>query len=307
MKYLLFLNRFEIDKDKLKGKIKNLDKSTDFKDEDDKIIIDTKINPEDLLNFQEISKIIALFNYWKDFNFKTLKEDCLDLVKRNNIKEYFIETKFYSKVPISAKSIYKHINPYLKYDGFVVNEEGDVVYLEFKKFNNELKYRLGFCKRNLFKVNLVKVDMSKFVVIMENPGLALEVSDFLRLCWIFKLPLYIITNDKINFEKILKKAKEETKGIEYDKFELKIVSELPKGFTYCGFSKHANMNEKDMKNIILKEDRIALVFGDDKFGLTQETRDKLNHTFRLTPETKKPLRASQALSYVLGFYTASSI
>ena len=62
-----------------------------------------------------------------------------------------------------------------------------------------------------------------------------------------------------------------------------------------------------MKDVIFNDAKIALVFGDDKYGLTQETRDKLNYCFRLTPEIKKPLRASHALSYVIGFYTAYKI
>ena len=73
------------------------------------------------------------------------------------------------------------------------------------------------------------------------------------------------------------------------------------------FSKHSLKNEADMREIILQDKKIALIFGDDKFGLTQETRDKLDYSFRLTPETKKPLRASHALSYILGFYTAEKI
>jgi len=36
------------------------------------------------------------------------------------------------------------------------------------------------------------------------------------------------------------------------------------------------------------------------FGLSQELRNKLDYSFRLTKETKKPLRGSHALSYVMG-------
>ena len=112
---------------------------------------------------------------------------------------------------------------------------------------------------------------------------------------------YFITKDK-NFNKILNKAKKETKGIDYNKFNLKIVKDLPSGFSYVGFSKHSNENEKDMKNILLSDKKIALVFGDDKYGLTQDVRNKLDFSFRLTPELKKPLRGNQALAYVIGVY-----
>ena len=45
-----------------------------------------------------------------------------------------------------------------------------------------------------------------------------------------------------------------------------------------------------------------LVFGNDTYGLSQEVRDDLDHCFRLT-ELNKPLKANQALSYVLGIFT----
>src|SRR3989344_1712260 len=215
-------------------------------------------------------RLIIIFSNWKDFNFRTLKEDCLKLCKNKNIKNYFIETKFYDKVPISSKSIYRHINPYLKHENILIDsDKGQIINIEFKKFDNKLKYRLGYSYQKLFnKVNPIKVNMQKFVVVLENPSLVTEVSDFLRLCWIFNLPLYIITKDKSSFERLLKKAKEETKGIDYSKFELKISNELPKLYTLVGFSKHSLQNEKEMKNILLKQNKIALVFGDDKYGLT---------------------------------------
>ena len=231
------------------------------------------------------------------------------LCQDKNIKSYFIEVKFHNKVPMSASSLYKHINPYLKHEGILVNEEnGNIIYLEFKKINGILNYRLSYSKKEYwYKINNIDVDLSRFVVVIENPTLVSEVSDFLRLCWIFRLPLYILTGDKVGFGNILKKAKEETKGIDYEKFKLNIAEKIPTGFVLVGFSKHANRNEKYMKDVIFNDAKIALVFGDDKYGLTQETRDKLNYCFRLTPEIKKPLRASHALSYVIGFYTAYKI
>ncbi len=306
MKYLLFLNRFNLDINKLKNKIILLDKSSLFLDEGKNIIVETKLNIEKLSGFQEISKLVVLFNDWKDFSFKTIKEDCLKLCKDKEIKNYFIETHFHNKVPISARSIYKHINPYLKYEGVLFQENSSLIYIEFKKIDSKLNYRISY-SNSLNNSNILKIDMSKFIAVLENPNLVSEVSDFLRLCWIFKIQLHIITKDKINFEKILKKAKEETKGIEYDKFKLIISDSLPKDYLLVGFSKHSDKNEKDMKNLILKDKKIALIFGDDKFGLSQETRDKLDYCFRLTPEGKKPLRASHALSYILGFYTAYNL
>src|SRR3989344_250987 len=147
MEYLLFLNRFELDKEKLKNKIKQLDNFVKFEDDEGRLLINTNLSPEIFLEFHEVSKLCIIFNYWKKFSFKHLKEDCLSLCEKNNIKNYFIETKFYNKIPISAKSLYKHINPYLKHENILFNENGDIIYLEIKKIDGELSYRLSYSKK----------------------------------------------------------------------------------------------------------------------------------------------------------------
>ena len=86
-----------------------------------------------------------------------------------------------------------------------------------------------------------------------------------------------------------------------------ITNNLPKNITLIGFSKHAQKKEIELKEHLKTKKPLALVFGDDKFGLSQETRDRMDIMFRLTPELKKPLRASHALSYVLGIYTSLKI
>ena len=92
-----------------------------------------------------------------------------------------------------------------------------------------------------------------------------------------------------------------TKGIPYEKFNLTLSNELPKDYIKVGFSIKAKLNEKDLLKI-LQNKKLALIFGDEKFGLSQRVRDECNYLIKLTSETKKPLRASHALSYVLGFY-----
>ncbi|HLC58596.1 MAG TPA: hypothetical protein VJI68_01930 [Candidatus Nanoarchaeia archaeon] len=308
MKYLLFLNKFDINEKTFISKIKHLDNSLIYEEDIVGCLVESKLSANKFLELHEISRVGVLFNSWKTFNFKTIKEDCLNLVKKFNIKIYSIENKFHDKIKISAKSLYRHINPYLKYEGINFSEEGDIIYLEVKKFDDGLKYRLSYSNKALWMKDFsLKVDLSKFAVVLENPALASEIGDFLRLCWIFKLPLYVITDNKTNFEKTLNKAKEETKGIDYTIFQLNIVNKLPSGFVSVGFSKHSISNEKDLKTTLMENKKFALVFGDDKFGLSQELRDKLDFTFRLTPELKKPLRASHALSYVLGIYVSGKI
>ncbi len=305
MKLILFLNKFEIDRNILKTKIKELDKNAEFSDEDNSLLLTTQLKPEGLLNLQEISKVLILSTEWKNFSFKDLKEDCLRLCKNNNIKHFQIETKFYNKIPISNKSIYRHINPYLKHENILFVENGNVIFIEIKKFEKTLKYRISYATQKLWnKSNPAETDFSNIYAVLEEPRLPEEISDFLRLCFIFKIPLIILTKDRSKIEKPLSKAKKITKGIDYENFDLRFLPYLSKDFIKVGFSKHSINNEKDLINFFKENNdtKMCLVFGNDTYGLSQEVRDDLDYCFRLTPEAKKPLKANQALSYVLGVY-----
>ncbi len=287
MEYLLFLNRFNLDVEKLIDKLKKLDKDLIYSEDVSGLIVNSKLKTEDFLKFQEISKVNTLFLDWKKFSFVSLKKDCLEFVRNFKITDYVIDVKFHDKVKISSKSLYKHINPYLKYESIIFNEfSNNSIYLEMKKFDSELKYRLSYNNKEFFNSKVLNVNMKNFVVVIENPSLTSEIGDFLRLCWIFKLQLYIITSDPKNFNRLLEKAKEETKGIDYGILKVTIIDSLPGNFLLVGFSKHSSKNEVDLKNVLLSDKKIAFVFGDDKFGLTQQTRDKLDLCFRLTPELK---------------------
>lgn len=307
MQYVLFLNRFEKDINVLKKKLANLGISLLSFNKNYAVIEGKDI--EKALSMQEvagISKIIIDWKLFKTFDFDKLKKDALLTIQDSSKKEYKIKTKFYDKTSFSSKRIYKTINPLLKKKGFIINENNPevILHVEFKKEEGKTYYRLSYSYSE--SKNMVNVDYSRFAVVLENPTLVEEVSDFLRICWIFKIPLYIITKNK-DFNKLLEKAKKITKGIEYDKMKLIISEKIPKEYSLVGFSKLAKENEKGLKHYLSSNDKIALVFGDDKFGLTQETRDKMDIMFRLTPEIKKPLRASHALSYVLGLYTSLKV
>ena len=307
MKVLIFLARFELDREKVKKKVGG-EKNVVFKDVKEGFEVEGNLDLDKIKSLEEVEKIVLLKSDWKEFSFQSVKKDSLEALKEEN-KMYKIKVKFEDKIPISAKSLYKHINPYLKHEEFVPDEENwnTLLYLEIKKENAKILYRIGISKRKWWeKAVAFKVNMENLNVVLENPSLKEEVSDFLRLCWIFKLPLIIVTKNK-EFEKVLKKAREETKGIEEEKLKIKIVEKFPTDGVLVGFSKHAVKNEKDLKEFFKKREKIYLVFGDDKFGLTQEARESMNVSFRLTPEAKKPLRASHALAYILGLYAAEYI
>ena len=263
----------------------------------------------DINNLRKIQEINDIYTIGVDFrelrNYQEFNKDILDFVKKIMGKSFFVRTKFLSKIPISSKSIIKRINSLLKKEDMYFKEQNAEIniYTEFKKESNRIFYRI--CLMN--KKEILDSDLSRFIVILEKPGSVIEISDFLRLCWIFKISLYIIDENNDKFQFLFNKAKKMTKGIPYEKMEISIVKDFPKNFVLVGFSKNANLSEKKLSDILNQSRRIALVFGDEKFGLTQDSRDKLDYCVHLTPELKKPLRASHALSYVLGFYAQKKI
>ena len=114
----------------------------------------------------------------------------------------------------------------------------------------------------------------------------------------------VICNNKKEFENLLNKAKKITKG-KLSEFNVEVVKDLNevKGYIKIGFSKHSKKNEKEFVQFIKKKNKLLFVFGNDTYGLSQGTRDSLDISFSLGPDKNKPMKANQALSYVLGIYT----
>ncbi|MEK6835313.1 MAG: TrmH family RNA methyltransferase [Nanoarchaeota archaeon] len=291
MKYLLILNKFELSKERLKDKIKAELNDSKFY-EDNGLILGTQQDINKILFFEEIEKILPLYLDWKKLDFKTFKQDFNDL----NIKTHLVKVKFLSKIPISTKSIIKKVNSALKQSRFSEHPE-KVIYLEIIK-KEKPYYRIFIIPYLYWEKFKMGKDKLNVEVVLENPEDKEEIKDFLRLCYIFNLPLNILTNKNIN--NLIDKAKEEAKGIPYEKFILDINKKL-EGIK-IGFSINSKLDEQDFKKFYNenKNKKILLIFGNEKFGLTQELRDKLDFSFRLTKETKKPLRSSHSLSYVLG-------
>lgn len=298
MKYLIFFNKFGMDEKKLKSK---LGKIIEFSSE--KAIVETKL--DDLLKLDEVDRIIELKTDFKPFNFTELKKDALKYVKEKN---YFIKTDFISKIPISAKSLYKHINPYLKHEGFIVNEDYDeLLHIEILKVEGKPFYRIGVSSKNMYeKQNAIRNIFNNYIVVLEEPELLYELQDFLRVCWIFKLPLHILTKDKPKMEKMLISAIKEVKGVSQAALEIKTISKLSDDYVKIGFTKHSMKNENDLQLITKTDKTFALIFGNDKYGLSQNVRDSVDHSVHLGPQSEKPFRGSQALSYVLGFISNHS-
>ena len=97
-------------------------------------------------------------------------------------------------------------------------------------------------------------------IALENPSDKEEIKDFLRLCYIFSLPLNILTKKDIN--NLINKAKQEAKGIPYENFSLNVNKKLDG--VKIGFSINSKLDENDFKEFYHKNKnrKLILVFGD---------------------------------------------
>ncbi len=288
MKYLLILNKFEISKEILKNEIKNILNDANVY-EDNGLILETNQDINAVLYFEEIEKILPMYKDWQKFEFKSFKENF-----NLNIKNYLVKIKFLSRVPISSKSLIKKINSILK--SHDEKNPENIIYIEFIKKQNIPYYKIFIVPDNYWEKFKMQKKNYNIEIVLDDPQDKEEIKDFLRLCYIFNLNLNILVNN-IN---LINKAKQEAKGIPYENFTLNINKKLD-GIK-IGFSINSKLDENNFREFYSKNKnkKITLIFGNEKFGLTQEMRDKLDCSFRLTKETKKPLRASHALAYLLG-------
>ena len=289
MKYLLKLQRFDMDLKVLEKKL-NCKILEQIKD---RVVIET--DSKNLHELPEVKEVIILKHNWKKYkDMKTFVEDCAKFIK----EDYNIIVKFLEKSKVYSGQVKKKLNSYLKKEGLSYSPNAKKVYVEFKG-KKDISYRLGLLEE---KESNVLENNFNFVAILENPQTTREVSDFFRVCKSFEVPLIILGGREVN--QVVESAKKITKGIDFSKFDLKVMKALPK-IELVGFSKLARKNEVDLVKVMGKK-KIGLVFGNEKFGLSQGLRDKLD-LYRLGKSTTKPLLASQALTYVFGLYLAKDL
>lgn len=294
MKYHLILKRFDLDIDQLKKKLDPYQLSIDSRTK--RLQVSGNISLEELKKISEIDKILTEEKENSQFKLESLRKDIESLGKK--FDNFSLQIK--STISIPNSSIKKKLFPVLKKE----NENSkNKVLLELFKENGKNFYRILSYQEELFQD---KSKYSNITVLIEDPRLVEEISDFLRLCLIFNLKFKVIHNNKIEFEKILNKAKSITKGKLSD-FNVEVVKDLNQiqNIVKIGFSKHAQKSEKEFIQFLKNNNKsLLLIFGNDTFGLTQKTRDKLDYCFSLTPDKVKPLKANQALAYILGIYSS---
>ena|SRR3989344_4126663 len=296
MKYQLILKKFELDINSLKKKLEPYQLSIDSRTK--RLQLSGNVNLEDLKKITEIDKILTEEKELSPFKLEDIRKDIEVIGKK--FTSFNLQIRSTIKIPNS--SIKKKLFSVLK--GKEDETSKNKILLELFKENGKNIYRiLSYQEKELSQD---KSKYSSITVLIENPRLVEEISDFLRLCLIFNLKFKVIHGNKIEFEKILNKAKSITKG-KLSNFNVEVVKDLNQvqNVVKMGFSKHAQKDEKNLIEFLKRNNKnILLIFGNDTFGLTQKTRDKLDHCFSLTPDKVKPLKANQALAYILGIYSS---
>jgi len=278
MKYSLILNKFEIDLSKLKRKLKSfeIDKLTG------------RINTDNEVELEEVDKVLVLENE-NFFSLEDLRKD----ISKIKFNEFNLRVKSYVKIPSGTikKKLYLVVNKKLN-----ENSENNVLIELFKE--GKIKYRIFTYKEIKSKPK------NNLTVLIENPRLVEEISDFLRLCLIFNLEFKVIHDNKTEFETLLNKAKKLTKG-KLSEFNVEVIKDLKElDYVKIGFSKHSKKNENEFVQFVKgNKKKLLFVFGNDTYGLSQKTRDSLDVSFSLGPDKVKPMKANQALAYVLGIYS----
>jgi len=297
MQLLVFLRRFELELDLVVKKISKLGTNVEIEKEDSLLVINgDNLDTKKIIELIEVERVLEVVSPWTSLNSYTLREEGAKAFDKLGNKKYKIFVRINSVFDISSKSIYKQINSVAA--GYSEENYEGVMYIEVIKKYGKKYFRLSICYRQEWEREVAAFNYP-FLIVLENPTLVSEVSDFLRICWVFKVSLMLVGNVDPS---IIDKAKAETKNIPRE-FEVKINKSLPKDYTKIGFSKHAGLGEEELiKNI--KKGNYALIFGNEKFGLSQKARDECDYLIRLGSEVNKPLRASQALSFVLGIYRA---
>ena len=305
MNYQFVLRKFNLNQSKLENKIRESSKGKFSVDNATKRIQFTgDLDLTKVSAFNEIENILIMEKESSLLNLEGLRKDLLEIGKK--LDDFKLEIKAYCSLNIKPSSLRKRLTGYLLKSKINVNEKsGNTLLIEMLKDNKKINYRIFSYKSA--KNNSNKTEYSHLAALIENPRLVDEVSDFLRLSLIFGLKLKVIHEDEKKFNSMLNNAKSITKG-NLSSFNVEVVKDLNniKGFIKVGFTKHAGNDEKDLIKFFKenKNKNILLIFGNDLYGLTQGTRDKLNYSFSLTPDKVKPLKGNQALSYVLGIYSS---
>jgi len=298
MRYHLVLKRFEFDADALKKKVLGLGYKVLPDAVSGRMVAEGGGNGGELLQLSEVEDVLREEKSGR-FQQEVLRQELIVLGKR--LGSISLKVRTYPGVKIPASILKKKLLKVMQQAGVQVGDGGVPVLIELEQ-NRGVLYRV------LSPIGKKQQgDKSRYrnlAVLLEHPRLVEEVADVLRICLIFGLELKVVHNNKNEFQKLLNKAKSLTKGKLAD-FHVDVYKDLDeiRDYKKIGFSKNADDGEERLREVFKTHEKILLVFGNDTFGLSQEARDKVDMLIHLTPDYKKPLKANQALAYVLGMYS----
>ena len=298
MRCHLILRKFDLDIGLLKKKLIGLGGVVELDIVNERLNVEIK-DVKELNGLKEIESMLIEEKGKTGFKQESLRDDVLKIAGR--FKDVNLKVKTYPGFRIPENAIKKKLVKLVN-----LNQDSENVLL-IELFNDKgLFYRIFSFQEK--KISMDKSRFANITVLIENPRLVDEISDFLRLCLIFGLKMKVIHGNKNEFIKMLNKAKSITKGRLSD-FNVEVYHNLKeiKDCRKIGFSKNAGQDELQLKEFLKqnKGRKLLLVFGNDTYGLSQESRDDCGGMFHLTPDYEKPLKANQALAYVLGLCSST--
>ncbi|MFX0063598.1 MAG: TrmH family RNA methyltransferase [Candidatus Hermodarchaeota archaeon] len=270
------------------------------------------------LSPKTISELYTLPGVWEISILDEFIADSLSEVI-NVIKTYLTEHRLSSNQIFPKIRIFKNtafhrqalLDRWRKKIGSVISESEATTFLYIEAKQNLL--RIGKIVPQVLSPTPSFVPFTRYLcLVLERPTTADEISDFIRICISFNLPLRLVLSS--SDASLLEAAKKRAGGRGFPKVRITTYQSISKavaGTKAYGFSLWTTKNEHDLKKVFRNwfdsPHKISLVFGNEKSGLSLETRQKIRETIHLGPPSSEPLRASQAASYILGLMLGISL
>ena len=301
MLYLIELAKFDLDKDSFCQKLASrlsCSVTPDFLSS--RLRVEGNCSVADFFSFSEVSRVFLVEVVESPLELSFFRSAVVDVAKKYT--SFQLQVKAYPGVGIPASAFKKKLaGPFITAGVSIVEEASVVLLLEIYKESGRLFYRLLTSS----VAQKLPSSSSSLTIVLEEPHLAEELADFLRLCYIFSLRLIVVHKDHAAASTLIGQAKKLCKG-RLSTFDVRVVRHLRsvEGLL-VGFSRHARDGESSCSSFLRshRKEPLVLVFGNDLYGLSQQSREALYVCFSLTASPQKPLKGNQALAYVLGMIT----
>ncbi len=270
------------------------------------------------LSPKTISELYTLPGVWEisildEFSVNSLNE-VISIIKAYLTEQRLSPDQVFPKIRIFKNTAFHKqalLDRWRKKIGSVISESEAASFLYIEAKQNLL--RIGKIVPQVSSPTPPFESFARYLcLVLEHPITADEISDFIRICISFNLPLRLILSS--SDASLLEVAKKRAGGRGFQKVRIKTYQSISKavaGTKAYGFSLWTGKNEYDLKKVFRdwfdSLHKISLVFGNEKAGLSLETRQQLREIFHLGPHSSEPLRASQAASYILGLMLGISL